>query len=69
MKLLDITQLQFLQLLKKMDVKGLQLESRNKVRILLQDMFDKAIINDMLYMNPSNRLNYVTDIIYKFESS
>lgn len=53
MKLLDITQLQILQLLKKMDAKGLQFESRNKVRILLQDMFDKAMINDMLYKNPA----------------
>lgn len=52
-KLLDITQLQILQLLKKMDAKGLQFESRNKVRILLQDMFDKAMINDILYKKPS----------------
>lgn len=52
MKVSDITQLQILQLLKKMNAKGYQFESRNKVRILLQDMFEKAMINDMVYKNP-----------------
>lgn len=53
MKVSDITQLQILQLLKKMNAKGYQFESRNKVRILLQDMFEKAMINDMIYKNPA----------------
>jgi site-specific recombinase XerD len=35
-----------------MNVKGYQFESCNKVRILLQDMFEKAMINDMVYKNP-----------------
>lgn len=60
MKLLDITQLQILQLLKKMDAKGLQFESRNKVRILLEDMFDKAMINDMLYKNPAKGISIIS---------
>jgi len=36
-----------------MNAKGYQFESRNKVRILLQDMFEKAMINDMVYKNPA----------------
>lgn len=53
MKVSDNTQLQILLLLKKMNAKGYQLESRNKVRILLEDMLENAMINDMVYKNPA----------------
>lgn len=49
----NITQLDIIQLINKLKDAGYQYESRNKVRILLQDMLDKAIVNDMLSKNPA----------------
>ena len=52
-KLADITQINVIQLINKLKDQGYEYESQNKVRILLQDMFERAIINDYLIKNPA----------------
>lgn len=52
-KITDITQLTIIQLINELKSRGYQYESQNKVRILLQDMFEKAIVNDFLIKNPA----------------
>lgn len=49
----DITQLQIRELVKNLDQQGYQFETRNKVKILLVDMFDKAMIDDFVRKNPA----------------
>lgn len=51
-KLTEISQLQIRGLIRKLDKSGLQFETQNKVRILLLDMFDKAVIDDFVKKNP-----------------
>lgn len=52
-RLSDITQLQIKTLIKKLDKQGLQFETQNKVRILLLDMFNKAMIDEFVNKNPA----------------
>lgn len=52
-KLINITQLKILEVMNYLDEKGYQFETRNKVRILLLDMFDKAMINEVASKNPA----------------
>lgn len=52
-KMIDITQLMIIGLLNTLDKNGYQFETRNKVRILLLDMFDKAMINEFTAKNPA----------------
>lgn len=61
-KITDITQLNIIQLINKLKSQGYQYESQNKVRILLQDMFDKAIINDYLFKNPAKGIRLGTHV-------
>lgn len=49
----DITQLEIRTLLKKLKQKGLRFETLNKVRILLVDMFNKAMIDEFVRRNPA----------------
>lgn len=52
-KLCDINQLMIRDLINDLDKKGYQYETKNKVKILLVDMFDKAIIDDFAKKNPA----------------
>ena len=49
----DITQLQIRELIKKIDKQGYKFETKNKVRLLLTDMFNKAMIDDFIRKNPA----------------
>lgn len=49
----DITQYQIKELIKKLGEQGYQYETKNKVRIILLDMFNKAMINDYVRKNPA----------------
>lgn len=49
----SITQLQIKKLLKDLDKQGYGYETRNKVRILLVDIFNKAMINEYVRRNPA----------------
>ena len=52
--LTDISNMQIQALIKDMQLKkGLGYESCNKVRIILSDMFEKAMINDLMIKNPA----------------
>jgi len=52
-KLCDINQLMVRDLINKLDEKGYQYETKSKVKILLVDMFDKAITDDFARKNPA----------------
>lgn len=58
-KLRDINQLRVKTLLKKLDKKGYQYETQNKVRILLLDMFNKAMIDHYAMENPAKGIRLV----------
>lgn len=60
-KLQDITQLDIKSLLKELDKKGYQYETKNKVRILLLDMFDKAMVDDYVQKNPCKGVKVLRD--------
>lgn len=60
-KLRDITQLDIKSLLKNLDKKGYQYETKNKVRIMLIDMFDKAMIDDYVQKNPCKGIKVLRD--------
>lgn len=49
----DIKQIDIKKLLKTLDQNGYGFETKNKVRILLLDMFNKAIINEYMNKNPA----------------
>lgn len=53
----DITQLQVRELIKTLDKQGYQYETKNKVKILLIDMFNKAIIDDFSKKNPAKGIS------------
>ena len=53
MNLSSITQMQIKKLLKDLDKQGYGFETRNKVRILLVDIFNKAMINEYVRKNPA----------------
>lgn len=60
-KLRDITQLNVKGLLKKLDKNGYKFETQNKVRILLLDMFNKAMIDHYSTENPAKGIRLVRD--------
>lgn len=49
----DITQLQIRELIKSLDKRGYQYETQNKVRVLLLDLFNKAMIDEFINKNPA----------------
>jgi len=57
----DITQLQIRELIKKLDKDGYQYETQNKVRILLIDMFNKAMIDEFVRRNPAKGISLKRD--------
>ncbi len=60
-KLKDITQLNIKTLLKELDQKGYHYETKNKVRIMLLDMFDKAMIDSYVLKNPCKGIRLARD--------
>lgn len=52
-KLCDINNLMIRDLINNLDKNGYQAETQSKVKILLVDMFDKAIIDDFAKKNPA----------------
>lgn len=60
-KLKDIPQLNIKYLLKELDQKGYQYETKNKVRIMLLDMFNKAMIDNFVLTNPCKGIKIVRD--------
>ena len=61
MKLTDITQVEIKDLLRNMKKKGLGYELRNSVRILLVDMFNKALIDEFVRRNPAKGITLKRD--------
>lgn len=53
----DITQLQIRELIKALNKQGYQYETKNKVRILLLDMFNKAMIDEFVRKNPAKGIS------------
>lgn len=60
-KLKDITQLMVKSLIKDLDKKGYKYETQNKVRIMLLDMLDKAMIDNFILKNPCKGIKLVRD--------
>lgn len=59
--LTEITQLKIKELLKKLKKNGYGFETRNKVRILLLDMFNKAMIDEFVRRNPAKGISVKRD--------
>ena len=57
----DITQLQIRELLKTLMNQGYGYETKNKVKILLVDMFNKAMIDDFVRKNPAKGISIKRD--------
>lgn len=60
-KLTDISSLMIREVIKQMKKQGIGYETQNKVKILLVDMFDKAIIDDYAIKNPAKGIKVVRD--------
>lgn len=60
-KLKEITQEQIKELLKKLKKQGLGYETRNKVKVLLVDIYNKAIINEYVLKNPAQGISVKRD--------
>lgn len=60
-KLKEITQLNIKSLIKDLDKKGLKYETQNKVRIMLMDMLDKAMIDNYVIKNPCKGIRLIRD--------
>ena len=61
MKLSRITQLEIRKLLKNMKENGLGYETRNSAKIMLVDMFNKALIDDFVRKNPAKGITVKRD--------
>lgn len=57
----NITQLEIRKLLKELKENGFGYETRNKVRILLVDMFNKAMIDEFARRNPAKGISVKRD--------
>ena len=55
-KLTEITRLMVTDVLNKLKEKGYQWESLNKVKILLTDMFERAVDDEFMLKNPAKRV-------------
>lgn len=60
-KLNDVTQISIKALIKDLDKNGYRYETKNKVRIMLLDMFDKALIDNFVLKNPCKGVKVVRD--------
>lgn len=61
----EVRQMHIKALINKLDMQGYQWETQNKVRILLQDLFDVAMENDYALRNPTKgvRLKKINQMI------
>lgn len=57
----DITSLNIRELIKNLDKQGYKFETKNKVKILLVDMFNKAMADDFLRKNPAKGISLKRD--------
>mgnify|MGYP002308627436 CR=1 FL=1 len=53
----DIKQMDIKKILKKLDENGYGFETKNKVRVILIDIFNKAIANDYIRKNPAKGIS------------
>lgn len=60
-KLSAITHLQVKALINALDKAGYEYETKNKVRILILDMCDKAMLDDFIKKNPAKAIKLVRD--------
>lgn len=60
-KLKNITQLDIKSLIKSLDEQGYQFETKNKVKILPVDMFDKALNDNFVVKNPAKGIKIARD--------
>lgn len=60
-KLKEIRQLDVKELIKNLDEKGYQFETQNKVKVMLSDMFNKALIDDYVLKNPCKGIKVIRD--------
>lgn len=61
LKLQEITHLQIKQLINSLDKKGYGYETKSRVKILLFDMFNKAMIDDFINKNPAKGISVERD--------
>ena len=59
--LTKITSLDINALINDLDRQGYRYETKNKVKIILLDMFDKAIVDDFVYKNPARNIKIERD--------
>lgn len=57
----DITQVQIKELIKELGKQGYKYETKNKVRIMLLDMFNKALDNEFVNKNPARGITVKRD--------
>lgn len=57
----DITQVQIKELIKDLGKQGYQYETKNKVRIMLLDIFNKALDNEFVNKNPAKGITVKRD--------
>jgi integrase len=55
----EITHLQIKTLINKVDKQGLGFETQNKIRIMLLDMFNKAMIDELVNKNPARGIKLI----------
>ena len=62
----EITQLQIKSLINKLDDMGYQWETQNKTRVILTDLFERALEDDFVRKNPARgvRLAQMRDLFY-----
>lgn len=60
-RLIDVTKLKVQALINKLDKDGYKYETKNKVRILIQDMFNRAIEDDFARKNPARGIRLIRD--------
>ena len=58
-KLNDINQLMIRSMINELDKKGLRYETQNRVKILLIDMFDRAVVDNFAKKNPARGIKVV----------
>lgn len=61
LKIQEITQLHIRELIKKLDKDGYKYETKNKVRVLLIDMFNKAMVDEFVRKNPAKGISVKRD--------
>lgn len=57
----DVTTLKIKELIKKLDKEGYKFETRNKIRTLLIDIFNKAMMDDFVKKNPAKGISIKRD--------